>query len=263
METFQLAGTGPAFYEEHLVPRLFAPLAERVVALVGAKAGTDGLDVACGTGAVARRMAAAGVRVTGVDLNPDMLATARSLEPGLTWVEGDAQALPFPPASFDLVTCQQGLQFIPDRGAAVRSIHGVLRPGGRVAVAVWRPLATTPGFDRLTDALDRHIGPDAGDVLRGPFALGDPGPVRALFSQVGFADVQVRGHCHPVRFASVDELVRSEIASTPLAVAATSWPPDAIPGLIADVTTMLADYIADDGVEFPICAYVITGTVPG
>jgi ubiquinone/menaquinone biosynthesis C-methylase UbiE len=262
METFQLAGPGPVLYEKHLVPRLFAPLAERVVTLVGARSGTDGLDVACGTGAVARGLAAAGVRVTGVDLNADMLTMARSLAPDLTWVEGDAQALPFPPASFDLATCQQGLQFMPDREAVVRSIHGVLRPGGRVAVAVWRPLHTSPGFDKLTDALDQRIGPEAGDVLRGPFALGDPDPVRDLFSRAGFAEVRVHNHCHAAHFESAEDLVRSEIASTPLAVAAESWPPEAIPNMIADVEATLADYIADDGLLFPMCAYVVTATVP-
>jgi SAM-dependent methyltransferase len=262
METFQLAGPGPVLYEKHLVPRLFAPLAERVVALVGARPGADGLDVACGTGAVARRLAAAGVRVTGVDLNADMLTLARSLEPDLTWVEGDARALPFPAASFDLVTCQQGLQFMPDREAVVRSIHGVLRPGGRVAVAVWRPLHTSPGFDKLTDALDRHIGPAAGDVLRGPFAFGDPDPVRDLVARAGFAEVAVHNHCHAAHFESAEDLVRSEIVSTPLAIAAESWAPETIPNVIADVTASLADYIADDGVLFPICAYVVTATVP-
>jgi SAM-dependent methyltransferase len=260
METFQLAGPGPVFYEKQLVPRLFEPLAERVVALVGAHAGADGLDVACGTGAVSRRLAAAGVRVTGVDLNADMLAMARQLTPDLTWVEGDAQALPFPSASFDLVTCQQGLQFIPDRAAAVRSIHGVLRPGGRVAVAVWRSLHTSPGFDKLTAALDRHVGPAAGDVLRGPFALGDPAPVRSLMDAAGFVDVRVHNHCHAVHFESAEDLVRSEIASTPLAAAAENWPPETIPNLVADVERSLADYIADDGLLFPICAYVVTAT---
>jgi len=260
METFQLAGPGPVLYEKHLVPRLFEPLAKRVVELVGAGSGADGLDVACGTGVVARRLAAAGVRVTGVDLNADMLALARTLAPDLTWVEGDAQALPFPPASFDLVTCQQGLQFIPDAAAALHWIHAVLRPGGRAAVAVWRPLHTSPGFDKLTDALDRHVGPEAGDVLRGPFAFGDPEPAREMFVQAGFAEVRVHNHCHGAHFESVEDLVRSEIASTPLAVAAQSWPPETIPNMIADVTAALAGYIADDGVLFPICAYVITGT---
>jgi SAM-dependent methyltransferase len=260
METFQLAGPGPVAYEKHLVPRLFEQLAERVVALVGTEVGADGLDVACGTGAVARRLAAAGVRVTGVDLNADMLTMARSLAPDLTWVEGDAQALPFPSASFDLVTCQQGLQFIPDPAAALRSIHGVLRPGGRVAVALWRPLHTAPGFDKLTDALDRHIGPDAGDMLRGPFRLGDPGPVRALVDAAGFADVRIHNHCHAAHFESAEDLVRSEIASTPLAAASESWTPETIPNMIAEVTAALADHIADDGVLFPICAYVITAT---
>ena len=261
METFQLAGSGPEAYEKHLVPLLFDPLALRLVTLAGAEAGATGLDVACGTGVVARRLTGAGVRMTGVDLNPGMLAVARSLEPAVTWVEGDAQALALPAGSYDLATCQQGLQFMPDPGAALRSIHGVLCPGGRVAVAIWRPLRTCPGFNALTNALDARVGTAAGDVLRGPFALGDCEPVRDLVSRTGFADVRIHTYCHPVRFASVEELVRSEIASTPLAVAAESWPPDAIPNMIADVTAALVDYLADDGVLFPICAYVVTATV--
>lgn len=258
METFQLAGSGPAYYEKHLVPRLFEQVAARVVALVEVSPGEDGLDVACGTGAVARQLAAAGAKVTGVDLNPDMLAVAGSLEPAVTWLEGDAQNLPLPPASFDFACCQQGLQFMPDAAAALRSIHGVLRPGGRLAVALWRPLRTCPGFAALTDALDQRIGPEAGDVLRGPFALGNPAPVRSLAEAAGFTVVRVHNHCHATRFASAEELVRTEIASTPLAAMADTWPPDAIPNLIADVSTALEDYTSDDGLLFPICAYVLT-----
>jgi ubiquinone/menaquinone biosynthesis C-methylase UbiE len=258
METFQLAGSGPVYYEKHLVPRLFEQVASRVVELVDVSPGEEGLDVACGTGAVARQLVAAAAKVTGVDLNADMLAVASSISPTVTWLEGDAQDLPLPPASFDFATCQQGLQFMPDAAAALRSIHGVLRPGGRLAVAIWRPLRTCPGFAALTDALDARIGPEAGNVLRGPFALGDSAPVRALVEAAGFAAVRVHNHCHATHFASVEELVRSEIASTPLAAMAETWPPDAIPNLIADVSAALADYTGDDGLLFPICAYVLT-----
>jgi SAM-dependent methyltransferase len=262
METFQLAGSGPVFYEKHLVPRLFEQVAARVVALVDVSPGEEGVDVACGTGAVARQLVAAGAKVTGVDLNPDMLALAGSLEPGVTWVEGDAQDLPLPSASFDFATCQQGLQFMPDAAAALRSIHRVLRPGGRVAVAIWRPLRTCPGFAALTDALDQRIGPEAGNVLRAPFVLGDSAPVRALVGNAGFASVRVHNHCHATHFASVEEMVRSEISSTPLAAMAQTWPDDAIPNMIADVEAALADYTGDDGLLFPICAYVVTAAVP-
>jgi SAM-dependent methyltransferase len=258
METFQLAGSGPVYYDKQLVPLLFEPLASRLVALVGAAPGETGVDVACGTGVVARRLVGAGARITGVDVNADMLALARSLEPGVTWIECDAQALELPAASFDFATCQQGLQFMPDPDAALRSMHGVLRPGGRLAVAVWRPLHTCPGFDALTNALDARAGRAAGDVLRAPFALGDSGPVLDLVSRAGFAAVRVHNHCHGVSFASVEDLVRSEIASTPLAGMAESWSADTIPSLIADVTVALADYVADDGVLFPICAYLVT-----
>ena len=104
METFQLAGGGPAAYEQYLVPQVFDPLAVHLTTLVDPRSDEEGLDVACGTGAVTRRLAAAGARVTGLDLNADMLELARSLEPAATWVEGDAQALPFPAAAFGFVT---------------------------------------------------------------------------------------------------------------------------------------------------------------
>jgi hypothetical protein len=108
---------------------------------------------------------------------------------------------------------------------------------------------------RSPGALDRRIGPEAGDVLRGPFAQGDPDPLPATATGAGFADVRVHNHCH---FESVGDLVRSAIASSPLVAAAGSWPPDTIPNMVADAA--LADYGADDGLLFPICAYVVTGT---
>jgi ubiquinone/menaquinone biosynthesis C-methylase UbiE len=109
------------------------------------------LDVGCGTGVVAR-LAAHHVgptgKVVGLDLKAGMLAVARSLPslPGVSieWQEGNALALPFSAETFDAVLCQQGLQYLPDRPAALGEMHRVLVPGGRLALSLWRPIHGQP-----------------------------------------------------------------------------------------------------------------------
>src|SRR5262249_1850701 len=148
-----------------LVPTIFRPWAEALLTLAALQPGERILDVACGTGVVAR-LAAVQVgptgQVRGVDLNPGMLAVARSVPAPtgavITWQEGTATALPLEDAAFDVVLCQQGLQFFPDRVAALQEMHRVLVPGGRLALSVWGPIASSPGFAVLAEALARHVG---------------------------------------------------------------------------------------------------------
>ena len=167
-----LGGSGPEIYEQSLVSAIFAPFAEGLVALAAPPSGARVLDVACGTGVVTRaaaqRVGTTG-RVVGLDLSAAMLAVARVVpsEPGaiIEWHEGNALALPFPDQTFDLVTCQQGVQFFPDRAAGLREMHRVLASGGRVALSIWGPLQRSPGFTILADALARHVAPG---LLDGP-----------------------------------------------------------------------------------------------
>ena len=126
-------------YERYLVPAFFHAFAGELVSLAAPWPGERVLDIACGTGALTRllveRVGPNG-HVTGLDLSAGMLAVARTLldEPNVDWHEGSALELPFPDGSFDLVTCQQGLQFFPDRPAGVREMRRVLKPGGRLAL---------------------------------------------------------------------------------------------------------------------------------
>ena len=179
-ERWQLGGNAPEVYETELVPAIFAPWAPLVVAKAALRHGERVLDVACGTGVVARLAAeqvGAGGHAVGVDLNPGMLARARASPmpegTAVEWREGDAGALPFGTASFDAVFCQLGLQYFPDRQQAAREMYRVLKPGGRLVVLVWRALAHSPGFAALAAALERHVSPAAAAVMRAPFVFGD------------------------------------------------------------------------------------------
>jgi ubiquinone/menaquinone biosynthesis C-methylase UbiE len=192
--------TPPEVYEQVLVPAIARPLSRVVVDLAAPTEGERALDLACGTGLVARAVAplvGAGGTVIGVDALPGMLAVARSLpDPGgatVEWVEADAGETGLPDGSFDLVICQQGLQFFPDRGAAAAEVRRVLAPGGRFVAAVWQSIERQPFWRGFTAVEARNLAPlglAPEDVVL-PFSFGDADALRTLLERTGFEQVEV------------------------------------------------------------------------
>src|SRR5690606_34921382 len=134
----EFGGHAPENYERFFVPAIGAPLANDLVETAGLQPGERVLDVACGTGVVdrlaAQRIGPNGT-TAGLDINPGMLAVARAAAPpgvAIQWHEASADTMPFTDAAFDVVLCQMGLQFMPDRVAALKEMHRVLVPGGRL-----------------------------------------------------------------------------------------------------------------------------------
>jgi SAM-dependent methyltransferase len=119
-----------------------------------------------------------------------MLAVARTLPPlpgaTITWHVGDASALPFADAAFDVVLCQQGVQFFPDRPVALRAMHRVLAPGGRVALSVWRGLQHNPYSAAVAAPVARYVSPAVGAGMLTPFAFGDREALRAVITRGAF-----------------------------------------------------------------------------
>jgi SAM-dependent methyltransferase len=192
-------------YERYLVPSIFGPWAAVLVALAAPQPGERILDAACGTGAVAReaaRVIGADGTVIGLDLNTGMLNIARAhdLQGIVQWQEGSAQTMPFPDEVFTLLLCQQGIQYFPDRAAALREMHRVLTSNGRIVLSVWRAIERSPGFLVLGQALARHIDPEAG--MLPPFALGDGAGLAAEVATAGFHDVTTQTVSRLLRYAS-------------------------------------------------------------
>lgn len=216
----QVTGDAAEVYEAFFVPALFGDWAGPVADAAGLAPGQRVLDVACGTGVLARAAAARvgpGGAVVGLDRNAGMLAVARRQAPGIEWREGLAESLPFEAASFDAVVSQFGLMFFQDRDRALGEMWRVLRPGGRLAVAVWDALERTPGYAAMTALLQRLFGDAAADALRAPYALGEAGALAALFARAGIAGARVETREGEARFPSVESWVHTDVKGWTLA----------------------------------------------
>lgn len=255
----QVISSAAEVYEAFFVRALFLQFAAPMCDAARLAQGQRVLDVACGTGVLARaaagRVAPRG-HVTGADTSAAMLTVARRTNPAIEWRQCPAEQLAFADRSFDAVTCQFGLMFFTDRAQAVREMARVLRPGGRLAVAVWDSLPSTPGYDAMTDLLQRLFGTGAADALRAPFSLGDKLKLLPYFADAGLADVRVATHEGTTNFESIDAWVHINIKGWTLA----DMIDDAqLEQLLAASRTECRRFVQADGrVVFPVPAHIVT-----
>ena len=157
--------------------------------------------------------------------------------------------------------CQLGLQFFPDRPAALAEMRRVLVTGGRIGLNVYGPIEHNPATFALAQALDRHLGPDASVTKRAEHALADPALLRTLATGAGFSRVTIVTQTRIVRFASVSDYVHIQLTATPLASLLRHQPPGSIrhlaETLTADVAAALHARHTDGGLAFPQEAHVL------
>jgi len=253
-------------YESLFVQALFQQWAPRVASAARVTRGQRVLDVACGTGILARevlKLAGDSGRVTGIDPSPGMLAVARQLAPSAQWHQGVAEDLPFENASFDVVVSQFGLMFFSDRLQALNEMLRVLKPGGRLAVAVWDALENIPAYASLVELLENTAGRRAADALRAPFVLGHRDDLAALFAAARIADPDIVTHAGTAHFPSLRVMVEAELRGW-LPIVGIVLDEEQIEGILSDAETALASYAAADGrVAFPLSAHIVAAGKPG
>lgn len=242
-------------YETELVPAMFRPWAEVLVDFARPRPGERVLDAACGTGVVARRvvpLVGRAGRTVGLDFDPAMIAMAARLAPEIEWRQGDLQSLPFADGEFDLVLCQQGLQFLRDRDAGLKQMLRVLRPGGRVALAVWTDLAKSPGQAALFGAMGELLGEAMGRPAA--WSLSDGAQLEKLVAAAGFVDIETKIASLPSRYASARRFVEILLdgSSKVTREALAQLPTERKAAFIDDVVRRLRDYETSAGLEFPM-----------
>jgi SAM-dependent methyltransferase len=265
-DSFQLISGAAAIYEEQKVPAIFGPLAEATLDRIPLGEGEDVLDVACGTGILARRARERYDnlgQVVGADLNPGMIETAQSLtdqySKACDWHVADALNMPFDDNSFSVIFCQQGLQLFPDEDAALAEMKRLLRPGGKIAVSVWSK--PPPLFIALADALKRHISETVGNQSLAPFGYKGRETMLAKMAALGFSGMDRQ------EFA-VDRVIRDplnaipkEIASNPVGPTVAKSGQATISKITEEVLEEVSLYLKGDNIILPQHTHLFVASV--
>jgi SAM-dependent methyltransferase len=251
--------TAAEVYEEFFVPAILQEWANRVTEAAGIQTGQSVLDVACGTGILARtvtgRVGLSG-SVVGIDPNEGMLAVARRKAPAIEWRDGRAEALPFEANHFDAVISQFGLMFFAERRLAIQEMWRVLRPGGRLAVAVWDSIENTPGDFAVVNLLERLYGEGVAEGWLLAHSLGDAEILSALFTAAGVTRAEITRQEGIARFPSLRAWLLIEVKAWLLG--------DRIDDaqfeeFVTEAAELLRPFVANDSaVVIPAPAYIVT-----
>lgn len=265
-QPWHLTAEAAELYERFVARHILGPWAPLVVEAARVKVGMQILDVACGTGVVGReaaqRVGPTG-RVVGVDLNPAMIAVARSLSAPpavpIEWLQGSALDLPVDDASFDAVLCQQGLQFFPDKALALREMRRVIRPGGRIALTMWNSAGL---YNRAVgEALAQFINSQAA----ASFCASRQTPVReeleCLANEAGFSAIEVSVSRLNIHLPRLEQFALDHLSATPIAPTVAAANPETRAKIGASVAKQLQQYADGSGVTYPEETHLLTANV--
>lgn len=238
-------------YERYFVPSIGRPVAAGLVEAAALREGERVLDVACGTGIVARlaaeRVGSRGA-VEGLDPNPEMLAVAREAAPSnasIVWHEALAEAMHLPDEGFDVVLCGMGLQFFSDREAGLREMRRVLVPGGRLLANL--PGPAPPPLEAMAEALARHLSPESASFVHAVFSLHDADEIRSLATDAGFNDVDVRSEPVALMLPPPADFLWQYLHSTPMAAVVAQVDEQRREALERDFSERCRDWVEDNG----------------
>ena len=265
-EDYQISGNAAEIYEAQKVPAIFEPLARKTLDMVQLAPDEVILDVACGTGIVARtarQKLGPGPHIVGTDLNEGMIATARGLvgdnARSCEWHVADVTALPFADATFSVAICQQGIQFFPDREAALHEIHRVMRPGGRILISFWA--GASEFFAALAAALSRVVSDEVGDRSLAPFAFDDVDAVTTICRELGCVDILTTQIAVDRVIDNPYVAIPKEILANPVGPAVQAAGDAAMREIAQDTIGALSAFRHGSGLMVPQHAHLVQATV--
>ena len=264
---WQLCKGGPEAFEKYVVPAFGGVWAQDMVKRAALRKGDRILDVACGTGIVARyayESLGDAVHITGVDVNDVALGNAREISARnaapIEWKQADVSMLPFSNDTFDVLLCQQGLQYFPDRSRALQESNRVLANDGRIVFSVWRPIEFSPFYFVLHQALEKYISREAASILASAYTLSDPVQLKALFEGAGFKRITIRIVIRQMRYSPLEEFVLGSFFASPFANDMVALEEMAREEMLLAIRKSIANYMDDDGLAAPMESYVVSAT---
>jgi len=260
------AGSIPANYERYLGPFLFEPYALDMVDRLQDRKYPHILELACGTGRVTAHL----VRsvqydsLTATDLNPDMIEVAKRVtsEPGIKWKVADALDLPFNDNVFDLIVCQFGVMFFPDKAKGMQEAFRVLKPGGRFLFNTWDRVENNPAIHTGRQVIESYFESDPPQFYNVPFSMFDPGELEQLMVGAGFADVTVSRVSKAGQSKNAAGLAKGMIQGNPIYLSIIEKDPALIEPIENSVAARLAKEFGDDPLKSPLTAWVCDAHKP-
>jgi ubiquinone/menaquinone biosynthesis C-methylase UbiE len=242
-------------YDSYLVPAVFEPWSRELIKRALVWKGDRVLDVATGTGIVACRIAGSGATVTGLDIDPTRLERARMRASdesvNVKWIEGSAEALPIRQPAFELVTCQQGLQFVANKPLAAREMRRVIVPGGRAVIACWLSIEHQAPIAVIDDIAAKHTGKR--HVL--PYSFGDEAALKQLLLDAKFFAVAVETVTRQVRIPDPARFVTMALTTV------SGEPAESLAVAIAEGLDALGAFVVDDALQFSMKSLVAVARV--
>ncbi|HEV8703273.1 MAG TPA: methyltransferase domain-containing protein [Candidatus Polarisedimenticolia bacterium] len=257
-------GSIPENYDRHLGPVLFEPYARDLARRLPAAEGTRVLEIACGTGIVTRQLRErlpAGARLVATDLNQPMIDHARRrLEGvrGIDWQQADACALPFPDKSFDVVVCQFGLMFVPDKPLALKEARRVLADGGTLLLSVWDSLEKNTFAKIAHEKIASFFPSDPPTFYQVPFSLHDMDALQEMASGAGFTEVRIDPVAFQGESPTARELATGLVEGNPVGSAIRERNIVPVADVISAVALTVAKQFGDRPVRIPLHAFVMT-----
>ncbi|TAK74958.1 MAG: class I SAM-dependent methyltransferase [Gammaproteobacteria bacterium] len=261
---WQLSGNSPKIYDQYIAPAVSAPWYSLFVETGLPYMKGPIADIGCGTGSfllhlLDQKKISHKTKLVGVDVNALMLAIAEEkssmYKNSISWVTASVNKLPFNDNYFQLVYCQQGIQYFENKGKALSEIYRIMDLKGVLIATVWSVIEECVGYKCLSDAILRIVGDNARSSLYAPFSYSDPHVLKELARSVGFKMVSVQLVENFVYFSSIKEFGRYRIYGSPLIY---DLPPDKVEEIIDKITfeleLSLKPYIGKNGLSFPVKA---------
>lgn len=258
--TTAFAGTIPINYEKYLGPFLFEPYALDIVSRVQDKKYPAILEIACGTGRVTGHLANSVQcdTITATDLNPDMISVAKEIisDSKIKWMAADALELPFPDHSFELVVCQFGIMFFPDKPKGIKEMYRVLKPGGKLIFNTWDEVENNPATHAGRKIIESYFDNDPPKFYNIPFIMHDEKELHLLTAESGFKNIKVTLVKKEGISASAADLAMGIVEGNPIYLSITERDPALVEPIKNQIQKVLAKEFGDKPLKAPLQAWV-------